>query len=242
MDNTKFSNLWCSAIPRNKRGHKVWFMSKPCFGLGHTLYISNEPGQMAHKCPSLLSHAKGLPEVCALSDEGISEGNKVCPIEVIKSNCMSVCWHQWIDTTDGIHPVPQPGSSQCFWSDLYQWINFSCCSAPLVLFFLASLSCFILFLPVQVLCSALLLCPLLFPPYVERMTSSCSHLEGLCLCCEQNSFLTETGPDSAVVHSSCSGSASESWGRQPCASGAAHMALWRSKEWAVTNQDYTTIK
>lgn len=82
----------------------------------------------------------------------------------------------------------------------------------------------------------------LFPSHVGRTTSSCSHLEGLCLCCEQNSFLTERGPDSPLVHSSCSGSPSESWGRQPCASGAAHMPLWRGKEQAVNNQDYTAIK
>lgn len=109
------------------------------------------------------------------------------------------------------------------------WIHFACCSLPLVLFFLASLSLFTLFLPTQVPCSAPLFCPPSFPPHVERMTSSCSHLGGFCLCCEQCSFLTERGPDSAAVHSSCSGCASESCGRQACASGAAHMALCSSK-------------
>lgn len=118
---------------------------------------------MTHKCPSPLSQASGLPE--AIPDEGISEGNKVCPIKVIKSNCI-VCLSADINGLISQMGLIQSlrlvhlSVSEVIYTN--GWIHFSCCSAPLVLFFLASLSRSILFLPVQVSRSALLLCLLPF--------------------------------------------------------------------------------
>lgn len=148
----------------------------------------------------------------------------------IQLHRMSVCWHQCIDATDGIDPAPQAGSSQPFWSDLYQRLD----------------SLFLLLCPLGF---ALLCCsfPLrTLPPRAGLHSSAPHRLWG--------------GRDPEAASEPPAGS------RDPCAgaggrqcagsllllrlrfralrqtSGAAHMALWRGKKQAVTNQDYTAIK
>lgn len=108
--------------------------------------------------------------------------------DAIKSNCigMSVCWHRWMDTTNGVDPAPWTGSSQHLWimliSDVIytnSWSHFSCCPAPSFLFLCASFPVYPLS-PCAGPPSALLLCLLLFALHMRRMTSTCSHLEALC--------------------------------------------------------------
>lgn len=141
-----------------------------------------------------------FPEGQAAMVPGVREGIKCDQIQL---QGMSVCWHRWINATDGADPAPWTASSQHHWSDLrsfMQWFILTAgfifyCPAPSVLFFLASISHFILLLPVEVSPLPSSLPPLFFPLHTGRTTSSCSHFEGLSLCWKQQ------GPDRSLLQS-----------------------------------------
>lgn len=51
---------------------------------------------------------------------GVREGIRCDQIQL---QGMSVCWHWWIDTTDGADPAPWTASSQHHWSDLCSFLQ-----------------------------------------------------------------------------------------------------------------------
>lgn len=170
------------------------------------VYLCAGCGQQTELQRSVPAH--GLAEVCAVPDEGISERNKVCPIKVIKSNCTG-CLSADISALMPQMELIQPrrlvhlSLSEAIYTNV--WIHFSCCSAHLGLLFCAVLSRSVLFLPVQVCTPPLpTACGedeiLLQPPRSPRPGAE--------------TLVPEREADSALVHSSCSGSASERCGRQ----------------------------
>lgn len=100
---------------------------------------------------------------------------------------MSVCWHRWIDTTSGVDPAPQTGSSQHLWSDSCSFLMWFILTAGVTFAALPPCFCsslplshFILFLPVQVSPLLSYSASLLFPLHVGRMTSTSCYLGVLC--------------------------------------------------------------
>lgn len=167
---------------------------------------------------------------------GVREGIRCDQIQL---QGMSVCWHWWIDTTDGADPAPWTASSQHHWSDLRSVLQWFILTAGFT------------FLPALHLwfCSSL--------PLFPTSSSSSQWRSPLCppLCLLFFFHCTQGGghpPAANLKGSVCAGSSRSQTGRcfspalalsrQHCMSGAAHMALWRHQKWIVTNQHYTTIK